>query len=226
MRRLPLALFLVLAVPSVHAQDPARAAALANQAQQLIREKHDYDGAVALAVQAIAADPNCAAAYAARGYARFKQAAYTSALEDYSHALELEPANPTTRLWRCQTYMTLDDWRSALEDVEAGMKVATHPFFLSLHGWARINVGEVDPGLEEMDRAAAENPGQPAYLNRFDANFFRADWKAMVEEAQRHLATGRPSTVAHFFQVKALVELGDFDAARKAAELFARGFKE
>lgn len=181
--------------------------------------------ALDLAEQAIELSPGTAAGWAARGYARSKMFERLSALDDYTRAVELEPANPQWYLYRIQCFMAMDRWQAAMDDAETGRKQwPTAAAFLSLHGWCRINLGEVDQGLAEMDETVQKNPGQANYLNRFDGYFFKADWKEAHAEFQRMSALNAAPPYAYFYAVRALVESGDYAGANRIAEECKRRF--
>ncbi len=212
---------LALLSATAWAQDPRD---MAKQALGLIRQG-SIDEGIGLANQALRIDENCGPAYGARGYGQFKRSDRSRALQDYSRAVELDPADPMWRLLRCQCYMSIDEWQKAREDAEAGFEATNqNPQFRSLRGWARINLGEVDEGLADMDAAFATNPSNPGYIYRFDGYFFKADWKSACEESQRQIATGTSPPPPYFFQVRALTEMGQYKEAWDAVEALTRKF--
>ncbi len=218
--RWTLPLLLALAT-AASAQDPRD---MAKQALDLIRHGQ-IDQGIGLANQALRADENCGQAYGARGYGRFKQDDRTAAVQDYSRAIELEPADPMWLILRCQCYMSIDEWGKALEDAQIGLdKWNQNPQFLSVHGWARINIGEVDEGLAEMDKAFATNPANPGFLYRYDGYFFKADWQAAFDESQRLIAAGNAPPAAWYYQVRALTEMGKYREAYNSIEAMRQKF--
>ncbi len=56
-----------------------------------LREKSDFDGAIAAYTEAIQLDPKLAKAYRYRAFAWRKKGEYAKALADYTHALQLNP---------------------------------------------------------------------------------------------------------------------------------------
>ncbi|KAF0245079.1 MAG: Tetratricopeptide [Planctomycetota bacterium] len=190
-------------------------------------QRQDLTAAIAAFTKAIEADPSWADAWDLRGRAKFLLARTPAAIEDYSRAMSLEPANPNFAIHRCQALMSLDRWAEAAEDADAGLKASSgNAQILALHGWALVNLGEVDKGLAEQDQAFQAN-SSPTQRIRYDAYWRKADWEAMVKEADAQLAGGVTRPAIHFYRVIALVGMGKhkeaLDAARAAKKIVPRG---
>ncbi len=224
MRNAALAAFLLAgALQSAFAQDPARAADLGRQAVELI-SRGDMKGAVQRAEEALRLDPECGPALGARGYVRSLEGRFLMAIDDLSRASKLDPENLWWPWQLCKCYMSLDRWRAAFDIADEAWPRFKAPALLSLRGHARINLGEVDAGLAEMDEAFRLRP-EASTIDRFDGYYFKADWKELVEEGKRFLASNREvGSHALFFQVVGYMELGDHENARRATEESERRF--
>ncbi len=208
---------LLFALPTpAPAQDPPRAAELAKQAMdRLIRG--DFKEGLALAEEALRLDPECAAAYGARGYQRTIAGRYTLAAADLRRAYEGEPGNIYWPWQLVKAYMSLDQWQAALDVAEDAYGKKQQPAMLSLRGLARINLGDVDAGLADMDQAIKQR-NEAALINRFDGYLFKADWPSLFEEGTRFLATRQPGAHAFFYQIRAMLERGRIDEAQRLAD--------
>jgi tetratricopeptide (TPR) repeat protein len=189
-------------------------------------QRQDLTAAIAAFSKAIEADPTWGDAWDLRGRAKFLMQRTSSAIEDYSRAMSLEPSNPNFAIHRCQALMSLDRWAEAAEDADAGLKSsAGNAQVLALHGWALVNMGEVDKGLAEQDQAV-QTGNNPGLRIRYDAYWRKADWEGMVKEAEAQLAGGIARPAIHFYRVIGLVGLGKhkeaLEVARAAKKAVAR----
>ncbi|MCE9582719.1 MAG: DUF1570 domain-containing protein [Planctomycetes bacterium] len=180
-------------------------------------QRQDNNAAIAAFTKAIEADPQWGDAWDLRGRAKFLLSRTPSALEDYSRAMALEPSNPAYPMHRCQALMSIDRWAQASEDAETILRLAPgNAQALCLHGWALVNMGEVDKGLAEQDQAVQSN-ANPSLRIRYDAYWRKGDWEAMVREADDQLKGGVTRPAVYFYRVVGLVGLGKYAEARDAA---------
>ncbi|MBI2920866.1 MAG: hypothetical protein HYY18_07240 [Planctomycetes bacterium] len=193
-------------------------------AEQAYREgeaamaRSDPNGAQSAFSRAIEADAGWAAPWAMRGRAKMMTSNYAAAVEDYTKAIGLEPGNAQYLMWRCQSLMAMDLWAQAAEDAETLLKASpAMPQALSLHGWALVNLGDVDRGLAEQDKSI-ELGKNASFLLRFDGYFRKADWAAATREAEQAIAGGVPRPALHFYRVVGLVEQGKYTEARDAIQ--------
>ncbi len=191
-------------------------------------QRQDLATAIAAFSRAIEADPAWADAWDLRGRAKFLMQRAPSAIEDYSRAMALEPGNPNYKMHRCQALMSIDRWAEAAEDAEAVVKLSGGDGqALALHGWALVNMGEVDKGLAEQDQSVQASPNNAALRIRYDAYWRKADWEAMVREADAQIAGRVVRPAISFYRVVGLVGMGKhqeaLEAARAAQAKFGRG---
>lgn len=88
----------------------------------LLRE--DWGGALAAAALAVAADPDSAAAWVARGRARGHVGDLHGGHEDLSRALELAPDDPATWALRGQVCLLIGDAEGASADLQRAIELA------------------------------------------------------------------------------------------------------
>src|SRR5262249_35593005 len=103
--------------------------------------------------------------YRARGLAHAKKTDYTTAIEDYTKALELErvegkPPDALTLSYRGWAYLIHDAPKLALRDFEEALKqpdcdrVDCH----NGRGYARVLLGQWKPAVADAEAALNENP--------------------------------------------------------------------
>ncbi|MBI2923046.1 MAG: DUF1570 domain-containing protein [Planctomycetes bacterium] len=216
MTRLAPILFLLLcALPSLADRAAAEAAMRDGQAAM---QRKDMQTAIEAFTRAVDADPAWGTAWGNRGLARYRVTNFNGAIEDFSHAIELEPQTPDWHFHRVQTYLYLDRIAEAVEESESMMKrFPGNAMAASLHGRALVRSGEVDRGLAVQEKAFVDGGRDVQLPPRSDAWVRKADWEALRAGAEQAIAGGAPSTIFHFHRVMALVELGQFDAADAAA---------
>lgn len=100
---------------SSRATDPSQPPKVVQVAIDL-SDKGDYDGAVKLLSQAIAADPRNAQAYFERGVALLNLERAVDAVKDFDQALAINPDFPGALDWRASAATSLGDHQGAAED--------------------------------------------------------------------------------------------------------------
>jgi tetratricopeptide (TPR) repeat protein len=179
----------------------------------------DYMTAIERFGAAVQADPAWAVPYGHRGEMRMLKDDYAGAVEDYSRAIAIEPSTVRWYLLRSQSLMAMDHWGAARDDAETLLKLRPDmPEALCIRGWSLVNLGDVDGGLADQDKALEIGKGHPAFRVRFDAYFRKADWPALEAEAEAGIASGMKRGGLHFYRVVALVEQTKWDEAARAIE--------
>ncbi|NUN50789.1 MAG: hypothetical protein HUU15_18435, partial [Candidatus Brocadiae bacterium] len=144
---------------------------------------------------------------------------FAGATGDFSRAIALEPANPDWLARRSQARMALDNWEGVLEDAETWLRLKPGAVeAVATRGWAMVNLGEVDAGLAEQDRAFELSGANPLFRARFDAYLRKADWTALTAEAEGAIAGRSPRGGLDFYRVVGLVGQKRWDEAAAAVE--------
>ncbi|MEK7467953.1 MAG: tetratricopeptide repeat protein [Planctomycetota bacterium] len=209
------ALSIAAALPAF--ADQAAAEKAIKEGRDLL-QRGDFTGAVKAMDRAVEAAPGWATTWTERGFAKARGGWIVPALEDLGKALELEPgATPIMNL-RARVYMDLDLWQEAADQAaEVISRKPNDAYALSLHGRALVQLGEVDRGLEELQRAIRAEPG---FINELPTSLaLKADWQAVANagaEAMRAVPQNCVSAISE--RICALVELGKYDEAKIAIE--------
>lgn len=119
----------------------------------------DIDGALSLLDEAIALAPDNADYYTARGRAYFFADDMTSALVDFSAALEIAP-NAVALNGRGAVHDALGDRAAAVADYEAAMELdPDYPFPFYNLGLIHVGDGDADAAIAMFNQALAVDPG-------------------------------------------------------------------
>ncbi len=209
----------------VSAEDRRRAYELADKAAELADKRED-DAARRRIQEALAIDPECALAIGIRGFL-VKAHNRQEALEDLTFAIDHMERDRINWPWilsrRIFLYMEAGNWRAVFEEADRaiatlGSRSGYYPQFVSFRGWARVNLGDIDGGLSEMDRAVQMEPDRAYMYVRFHAYLYKADWAALLAEADRSLRIEPRNSNAPYHRIRALVALGRFDEAATEVE--------
>jgi len=181
--------------------------------------------------RAIELDPENVLAYRNRAVVRLYLDRPDEALADANRAVDLDEREVYTRLFVAR-YM--GEHETAIEDATTFMELEGRPtpYLLSARGLAYLEIGELERGLEDINRALEIDPEYVAgYDRRGYAYFLLGDYErseADLDEALRGLATLPPQARAelHYhravlFQAQGRLEaaLAEIDEARKLVEV-------
>jgi tetratricopeptide (TPR) repeat protein len=153
------------------------------------------------------------------------------ALADANRAVELDAGRLYTRLFVARY---VGDYRTAIEDATTLLRLEEQPtpYLLSSRGLAYLEVGELERGLDDINRALEIDPEYAAgYDRRAYAYFLLGDYersKEDLDEALSRIATLPPQGRAELHYHCALVlraqgrrdlALADLDEASKLVEV-------
>ncbi len=212
-------LSLVPVIPA-QAQDPERARQLADEGGRACNAGQ-IERALQLAAEAIRLDPRCAEAYLVRALAREVQGLLLPAVQDLTLAMEIRPDDPRAYIYRAGMYLYLDRYRDALADCEAGLRLSEDGRLHAYRGCARINLGEVDEGLADIDKGL-QIRGRHRDITHFDGHLAKADWQAMYEEGVRMEKECPDWAMGYLCEVIADVETGNFERALETTKRLER----
>lgn len=86
----------------------------------------DEEGAMALAADLVAQHPSEARVWSLRSYLRGRVSDYAGAVADVTHAIELDPMEPSYLLSRGMDRLRLGDYLLAAEDFSRGLDLCDH----------------------------------------------------------------------------------------------------
>ncbi|HZU39276.1 MAG TPA: tetratricopeptide repeat protein, partial [Gemmataceae bacterium] len=140
--------------------------------------------------------------FRARGQARMKMALYLEAVDDYSHALQLQPT-ADLYLHRGWAYFFADGWRLARRDFARAVEMQpTNPDAFTGRGLARVMLGDYQTAAEDAEQALRLRPATPEMMHNIACIFAQA--LAQSERSQREQ---RKSTLGLHYQRRALQTL-------------------
>ncbi|MGW2523319.1 tetratricopeptide repeat protein [Streptomyces sp. NPDC001617] len=108
---------------------------------------------------ALALDPELAAAYHGRGYARAQGGDYAGAIVDLSRADELAPGKATTLMLRGEYQRLTGDCAAAVRDLDQAIGLRQERAFAwASRGAAKHGLGELEAATADLDRALELDP--------------------------------------------------------------------
>jgi hypothetical protein len=126
---------------------------------QALRQKGEYDRAVASFTAAIRLDPTDAVAYRNRGLAYEEQGQYAQAIADYTTALRLDPQSADAYFQRGNAHFARDDFDRAIADY--GRALALDPGLALAYyyrGLAYAEKGDAARGNADQRKAVRLDP--------------------------------------------------------------------
>ena len=138
-----------------------------------------------------------AEAFLGRGCFRMKMGELTSALDDFNHAIEIEPTNVMAYSNRGATYRKLDDMEKALANYD--LAIQHNPDYATAYinrAFAYYKVGRYADGVADCDRALELRPNvSNTYNNRGLCRAALGDKKGARADFQRALELEPPADV-------------------------------
>jgi tetratricopeptide (TPR) repeat protein len=140
--------------------DPVAAAvALGDQ----LREKEDWDGAIAAYTKAIGLNPKCAKALCGRGRAFGNKGNLDALLADLNEAIRLDPKYVRAYFIRGSLYARQKQWQKAQKDLSEAIRLSPNsPFCYERRAMAWIDSGDYDRGIADLQAVFRLNPKDPA----------------------------------------------------------------
>ncbi|HAM35108.1 MAG TPA: hypothetical protein DEB40_10525 [Elusimicrobia bacterium] len=125
----------------------------------------DYYGAISDADQALAEDPDNAAAFYYRAAARNLLGDYDDAVASASQALTIDPTETAARDARAYAYNHQGRYRDALADANHSLAInPNNSYAFANRGFTHEKVGNLDAMLDDLKKAAELNPQfEPVY---------------------------------------------------------------
>lgn len=172
MRRILQALALLLPLAAAPAVEAAQVPNLIVLDAQSAARAGKYQEAIDLYTQAIGTGElkpfMLVAAYNGRGLVYYRLSQYDMAIEDYSRALSIEPANDTVLRNRCFAFIEKREWGYALDDCQASAAAAPgDPQGPDTVGYLYYRQALYPQALDEFNKSIQMNMNfGPAYLHR------------------------------------------------------------
>eukprot|EP00291_Cryptomonas_curvata_P020177 CAMPEP_0172169586 /NCGR_PEP_ID=MMETSP1050-20130122/10787_1 /TAXON_ID=233186 /ORGANISM="Cryptomonas curvata, Strain CCAP979/52" /LENGTH=366 /DNA_ID=CAMNT_0012840659 /DNA_START=28 /DNA_END=1128 /DNA_ORIENTATION=+ len=131
---------------------PEAAAALANQANALFVDE-DFDGALDLYNQAIAAAPGCAELFVSRAALHIKMENFTSAIGDANKAIAIDESNAKAYLRKGVACFHMEEYATAKTAFEKGREI--DPDTAQFKTWIRKCNAELEEEMAVEERSSA-----------------------------------------------------------------------
>ncbi|MBL8799988.1 MAG: tetratricopeptide repeat protein, partial [Planctomycetia bacterium] len=176
------------AAPAVPRFDPEEAAACI-QRGVVMRQKGDFDAALAEFNKATQLDPKNALAFEGRGNTWVNKGEFDRAINDYTQALRLDPKMALLHINRGLAWVKKKDIDRAIADYTAAIGLDPKlPLAFLNRGSAHARKGEYDKAIADFNAALQlDNKLGLAYFNRGLAHFKRGDFDLAIADYTRTL---------------------------------------
>ncbi len=169
--------------------------------------------------------PNLEAAYNNRGNAWFHKGLYSSAIDDYTAAIERNPAFVDAFRNRGFVLLRQDEFNRAVADLSQA--IALDPkssFAFYLRGFALFRKGEFEGAIKDFDRAIALKPDYyAAFVHRGDAWYGKRDFDRAIRDFDAAIKLDAKNPTAYGERAQVHIDKGDYERAiqnyNKAIEL-------
>ena len=157
-------------------------------------ENADFEHAIDHYTEAIALNPQLAAAYCGRGGAYSSLGEYHKAIQDFNHAIEADESHSCAYTNRGRAYSDLGDYEQAIVNFHRAIELnsnfenqttaASHYY----RGLSYMNIGEYDQAMQDLDRVIDQQlpPGAwNAYYGRGSVHLCKRDYDRAIDDYGR-----------------------------------------
>jgi len=154
----------------------------------------EYDQALEVLAQGIAAHPESAALYAVRGALYLELGEYAKAIADLSKSLELHE-NPDVLTNRALAYKAFGQKEDALKDLNRALELDPHHVAAWFNrGTLYLEEGKPELALPDLDRAVELAPDAAGpYFNRAVAKWQLGKREEAIRDLERFIELAEPS---------------------------------
>lgn len=169
--------------------------------------------------------PNLEAAYNNRGNAWFHKGLYASAIDDYTAAIERNPAFVDAFRNRGFVLLRQDEFDRAIADLNQAIALdAKSSFAFYLRGFALFRKGEFEGAIKDFDRAIAlKHDYYAAFIHRGDAWYGKRDFDRAIRDFDAAIRIDPKNPIAYGERAQVYIDKGDNERAiqnyNKAIEL-------
>jgi len=175
--------------------------------------------------------PNLEAAYNNRGNAWFHKGLYSSAIDDYTAAIERNPAFVDAFRNRGFVLLRQDEFDRAVADLTQA--IALDPkssFAFYLRGFALFRKGEFEGAIKDFDRAIAlKRDYYAAHIHRGDAWYGKREFDRAIRDFDAAIKIDAKNPIAYSERAQIYIDKGDYDRAiqnyNKSIELDAKDWR-
>jgi tetratricopeptide (TPR) repeat protein len=191
----------------------ASAVALGDQ----LREKEDWDGAIAAYAKAIALDPQRTGAFCGRGRALANKGNLDAALADFNEAIRLDPESDQAYSARGGIFAAKGQFDKGFSDLETAIRLnPASAYAFSMRGMVWKMKGDYDRAISDLSEAIRLDPTNcDVYLRRSWLLASKHEFQKAVADLDAVVRLKPTSASAYFHEVRGfcLVESGNYDGA-------------
>ena len=158
------------------------------------QSRGEYEKALEVLAQGIAAHPQSAALYAVRGALYLELGEYAKAIADLSKSLELHE-NPDVLVNRALAYKAFGQREDALKDLNRALELDPHHIAAWFNrGTLYLEAGQPKKALPDLDRAVQLAPEVAGpYFNRAVAEWQLGKREEAIQDLERFIELAKPS---------------------------------
>lgn len=175
----------------------------------------DYDTAIRMFSELIAAGDHDPEVFSSRGEAYERKQQWDRAAIDYTQLIELQPDRAKPHLKRAATYDMQGDMELATQDCSAAIRLEPeNPDAFSMRAAMEAKTGKLDAAIEDGNRSIALRSNfQPAYTNRGLAFLKQGQIQRAVDDFTKALQFDHDNFETYLNRGAAYLKLGKNDLA-------------
>jgi tetratricopeptide (TPR) repeat protein len=180
-----------------------------------LREKQDWDGAIAAYTKAIGLDPKSSRAFCGRGRALANKGNLDAALADFNEAIRLDPKSDCAYSARGGIFAAKGQFDRGLSDLETAIRLnPTSAYAFGMRGMIWTREGDYNRAISDHSEAIRLDPTNcDVYLRRSWLLARKHEFQKAVADLDAVVRLKPTSASAYLHEVRGvcLVESGDYD---------------
>lgn len=176
----------------------------------------DFDGFSRLHREDTLYEELGASDYFRRAERAHSETQYEEAILNYDKAIELDPQDSETYLWRALAKRALGQNRDAIDDLDKMVKINSNPHAFEMQGKVLSHMKEDRKAIAAFDKVIELDPDNPScYIRRAIAKWNLRQYQETINDIDQHLQIEPDDFYAYRLRGKVNEDLGNLDEAKR-----------
>lgn len=176
----------------------------------------DFDGFARLHREGEPYTEPSASDYFRRAERAHSETQYEEAILNYDKAIELDPQDSETYLWRALAKRALGQNNDAIDDLDKMVKINSSPHTFEMQGKVLSHMKEDRKAIAAFDKVIELDPDNPScYIRRAIAKWNLRQYQETINDIDQHLQIEPDDFYAYRLRGKVNEDLGNLDEAKK-----------